>query len=316
MIAFGPVPSRRLGRSLGINNIPPKECSYSCVYCQIGRTARMQVRRGVFYSPQEIARDVVKKAAAAKEKGEPVDYLTFVSDGEPALDINLGEEIALLKPLGTKIAVITNASLIAHKDVRDDLCQADWVSVKIDAISEDVWRRVNRPHPSLRLGKIVEGIAEFSRVFSGTLATETMLVAGSNDTEEEIAKIANYIAALKAVKSFISVPIRPPAEKWVRAPGEHTVNAAYQIFKEKRIDVEYLIGYEGDAFACTGNAEEDLLSITAVHPMKKEAVEAFLRKARGEWSLIEKLVAQGKLTQTAYKNDTFYLRRPERNADA
>jgi wyosine [tRNA(Phe)-imidazoG37] synthetase (radical SAM superfamily) len=276
----------------------------------------MQVRRGVFYSPQEIARDVVKKAAAAKEKGEPVDYLTFVSDGEPALDINLGEEIALLKPLGTKIAVITNASLIAHKDVRDDLCQADWVSVKIDAISEDVWRRVNRPHPSLRLGKIVEGIAEFSRVFSGTLATETMLVAGSNDTEEEIAKIANYIAALKAVKSFISVPIRPPAEKWVRAPGEHTVNAAYQIFKEKRIDVEYLIGYEGDAFACTGNAEEDLLSITAVHPMKKEAVEAFLRKARGEWSLIEKLVAQGKLTQTAYKNDTFYLRRPERNADA
>ena len=93
MIAFGPVPSRRLGHSLGINNIPPKICTYSCVYCQVGRTLRMQVERGAFYEPEQIARNVEKKVKEAQDKGERIDYLTFVPDGEPTLDINLGKEI-------------------------------------------------------------------------------------------------------------------------------------------------------------------------------------------------------------------------------
>ncbi|MEJ2097833.1 MAG: radical SAM protein, partial [Deltaproteobacteria bacterium] len=118
MIAFGPVPSRRLGRSLGINNIPPKVCSYSCVYCQVGKTRRMKVDRSPFYDPQEIYRDVKKKIAKAQKKGESVDYLTFVPDGEPTLDVNLGNEIELLKSLGPKIGVITNGSLAWRKDVR------------------------------------------------------------------------------------------------------------------------------------------------------------------------------------------------------
>lgn len=313
MIVFGPVPSRRLGRSVGINNIPPKKCSYSCVYCQVGRTEGTQANRRIFYPPEEIARDVEKKLAGAKEKGEPVDYLTFVSDGEPTLDVNLGAEIELLRPLGIQVAVITNASLITHKDVRDELCRADWVSVKIDAVSEDIWRRVNRPHPSLRLDKIVQGIAEFSRVFQGALAIETMLVAGCNDTEEEIGKIADLIAELKAVKSYISVPIRPPAEKWAAAPGPDTVAAAYQIFKDRSIDAEYLIGYEGNRFASTGNAEEDLLSITAVHPMRKEAAAEFLKNARAGWSVIEKLIRERALIETEYKGTIFYVRAPGGN---
>jgi wyosine [tRNA(Phe)-imidazoG37] synthetase (radical SAM superfamily) len=110
MIAFGPVPSRRLGHSLGINNIPPKICTYSCVYCQVGRTINMQVKRKSFYKPEEVIHEVVKKIREAKNIGEPVDYLTFVPDGEPTLDVNLGNEIELLKTLGIKIAVITNSS--------------------------------------------------------------------------------------------------------------------------------------------------------------------------------------------------------------
>jgi len=105
MIAFGPVPSRRLERSLGINNIPPKVCTYSCVYCQLGRTIKMKVERGAFYEPDEILQDVHDKVEKAREAGEAIDYLTFVPDGEPALDINLGREIELLRPLGIKIAV-------------------------------------------------------------------------------------------------------------------------------------------------------------------------------------------------------------------
>ena len=121
MIAYGPVPSRRLGRSLGINNIPPKICSYSCVYCQLGRTKKMQVDRTAYYEPQKILKAVRDKVHNVKQRGESIDYLTFVSDGEPTLDINLGHEIELVRQLGIKIAVITNASLIWREDVREEL---------------------------------------------------------------------------------------------------------------------------------------------------------------------------------------------------
>jgi len=102
MITFGPIPSRRLGRSLGINNIPPKICTYSCVYCQIGKTSNMKIQPQVFYPPSKIFNEVQKKVEKSREKGESIDYLTFVPDGEPTLDINLGKEIKLIKSLGIK----------------------------------------------------------------------------------------------------------------------------------------------------------------------------------------------------------------------
>ena len=143
MITFGPVPSRRLGRSLGINNIPPKVCTYSCVYCQVGKTRRMQVERCPFYEPEGIFKSVRKQVLKAKKRGESIDYLTFVPDGEPTLDTNLGDEIDLLKSIGIKIAIITNASLIYREDVREDLMKADWVSLKLDSIRKASWRKIN-----------------------------------------------------------------------------------------------------------------------------------------------------------------------------
>ena len=121
MLVFGPVPSRRLGRSLGINNIPPKTCTYACVYCQLGRTPRLQIERQTFYSTEDLCDAVTCKLRAARERHEPVDYLTFVPDGEPTLDENLGATIAALKPLGIPIAVITNTSLIWDPAVREAL---------------------------------------------------------------------------------------------------------------------------------------------------------------------------------------------------
>jgi wyosine [tRNA(Phe)-imidazoG37] synthetase (radical SAM superfamily) len=108
LIVFGPVPSRRLGRSVGINNIPPKICSYACVYCQLGRTLKMQIERKAYYNVEDITKEVREKVEELKERGEKIDYLTFVSDGEPTLDVNIGNEIEALRPLGFKIAVITN----------------------------------------------------------------------------------------------------------------------------------------------------------------------------------------------------------------
>lgn len=219
MIAFGPVPSRRLGRSLGINNIPPKACTYSCGYCQLGRTIKMQVERRAFYQPEEILKDVAEKIERAKEVGESIDYLTLVPDGEPTLDVHLGHEIELLKPLGIKIAVITNGSLIWHEDVREALMKADWVSLKVDATREDIWRRVNRPHRTLQLALILDGMLEFAMAYSGELATETMLVEGISDSDDHLRAVADFLARLRPATAYLSIPTRPPAEKWVQPPS-------------------------------------------------------------------------------------------------
>ncbi len=309
MIAFGPVPSRRLGQSLGINNIPPKVCSYSCVYCQVGRTIKMQVRRGPFNEPEEILRQVQDKIKGAGKAGEAIDYLTFVSDGEPTLDINLGRAMALLEPLGIKIAVITNASLIGRKKVRKELMRADWVSLKVDSTQEKVWRRINRPHGNLQLASILDGALQFARSYRGELVTETMLVENVNDSADHVGKVADFMACLRPARAYLSVPTRPPAEKWVRAPGEKVINRAHQILSQKVDQVEYLIGYEGNAFAFTGDAEEDLLSITAVHPMRDEAVSEFLAQAKADWSVVRKLICAEHLSEIEYEGTRFYMRK-------
>ena len=309
MLAFGPVPSRRLGRSLGINNIPPKVCTYSCVYCQVGRTLKMQVERRAFYEPEEILKDVQDKVERAKEAGESIDYLTFVPDGEPTLDVHLGREIELLKPLGIRIAVISNGSLIGREDVKEELMKADWVSLKVDSSQEEIWRRINRAHRALHLSSIQDGMLEFAEVYGGELATETMLVEGINDGDDHIREMADFLARLRPSTAYLAIPTRPPAEEWVQPPREDVINRAYQILSQKVDQVEYLIGYEGNAFAFTGNVEEDLLSITAVHPMREEAVREFLVRASADWSVVQRLIAQGHLMETEYEGRKFYMRK-------
>ena len=308
MISFGPVPSRRLGRSLGINNIPPKICTYSCVYCQLGRTVKMNVERREFYKTEELFKDVRGRVEETRKKNEDIDYLTFVPDGEPTLDINLGKEIDCLKSLNVKIAVITNASLLWRDDVKKDLKNADLVSVKIDTVNEKTWKKINRPHPSLKLSKILEGISEFGQKFNGTLYTETLLVKGLNDNVKEIEEIADFIEKLPAAKSYISISIRPPAEKWVKSPSEVSINKAYQIFKEKNIDVELLIGYEGNEFTSTGDIRQDILSISSVHPIREEGMEELLKGANSDWEIIESLKNENEIVEIRYKGKRFYMR--------
>ncbi len=142
---------------------------------------------------------------------------------------------------------------------------------------------------ALQLDTILQGITDFARVFNGELTTETMLVQGLNDVPEEVERIADFITTLHPAKSYLAIPIRPPAEKRVQAPTE-ALNVAFQRFREKSLDVEYLLGCEGNAFAWTGNIEDDLLRITAVHPMRSDAVQALLTKAQASWGVIEKLL--------------------------
>ncbi|MHB1048594.1 MAG: radical SAM protein [Bacteroidota bacterium] len=305
---FGPIPSRRLGRSLGINNIPPKICSYSCVYCQIGATDSMSISRKEFFPPTDIVAEVFSTVRTLKDAGERIDYLTFVPDGEPTLDINLGKEIELLKPLEVPVAVITNSSLLWDAGVRADLMKADWVSVKIDSVDENFWRRIDRPNGKLDLHTILGGVKRFADVFRGMLVTETMLVNGINDTDESVRRTAEFISTIHPSMSYILVPTRPPAEHAVVPPSEESLNIAYQRFHAAVGSVELLAYKEGTDFTYSSDAERELLNIIAVHPMRTEAVQMFLKKANAEWNIINRLLNNHILKEIRYSGDTYFVK--------
>jgi wyosine [tRNA(Phe)-imidazoG37] synthetase (radical SAM superfamily) len=309
MRVFGPVPSRRLGSSLGINNIPPKVCTYSCLYCQIGKTITLQCERQVFYEPDDLAMEVKEKVTEVKKRDTKIDYLSFVPDGEPTLDINLGNIIERIRPLHIKIAVITNGSLINRKDVREDLQKADLVSLKLDAATRKTWLRTDRPYKSLDLKAILDGMLEFKAIFKGEIITETMLLNGMNDNYEDVRKIADFLKLLKPTKSYISIPTRPTAVKGILPASDEVLNIAYQTFSPNVGNVEYIIGYEGNEFGFSGNVEEDLLGITSVHPMREEAVGEYLKKAGADWQVITDLIKKGSLIELKYQGKNFYMRK-------
>jgi wyosine [tRNA(Phe)-imidazoG37] synthetase (radical SAM superfamily) len=310
MIAYGPVPSRRLGRSIGINNIPAKICTYSCVYCQLGRTPKTTIDRKVFYEPEEIFSQTKKLVEKTRVADEEIDYLTFVPDGEPTLDLNLDREIELLRQLNLPIAVLTNASLIWQRDLRNTLYDIDLVSLKIDAVSEDMWRKIDRPHRSLSLERILDGIVEFSEEYEGTIITETMFIDGVNYSDE-IDKIASFLAGVEIERAYVAIPTRPPAEDWVRPSSEEVLNHAFLSFSERlgSEKVELLIGYEGTAFSSSGKLEEDLLSITSVHPMREDAVRKLVERVDATWDRVEMLLEASKLIELKYEGETYYMRK-------
>jgi wyosine [tRNA(Phe)-imidazoG37] synthetase (radical SAM superfamily) len=308
-LAFGPVPSRRLGRSLGINNIPPKICSYGCVYCQVGATPSPQLEPRSIYPPEELARAVARHVELIRARGERIDHLTFAPDGEPTLDANLGRAIALLRPLEIPIAVISNGSLTWRPEVRDALRAADWVSVKVDAVEEAVWRRVDRPPDGLALRTVLEGIRALADGFPGRLVSETMLVEDLNDTERCVRGVAEFLKIAGIASAYVAIPTRPPGEPGVRGPDEAIVARAHQILAERVPHVEYLVGYEGDAFASTGDARADLLSITAVHPLRDSAVRALLDRSGCGWVVVDELVRERLLVPVDHAGERFFVRR-------
>lgn len=308
MIVYGPVPSRRLGQSIGINNIPPKICPYSCIYCQVGRTDKMRIKREAFYDPEEICRQAAAKLKQLAAENSHADYFSFVPDGEPTLDINLGTEIDLLKQFTIPTAVITNASLLWMDEVREDLKKADWVSISVDAGQEDVWRKINRPHGALNYRDILNGAAEFSKEYRGTLVTETMLVEGVNDHEPCIRKIAERLSLIQPGKAYLLTPSRPPAEGRVKKASKHSLSSAAQIIRGiSGINVECITGEDTrDGFFFTDSVADDLLSIASVHPVREDIVDALLKERKAEKTIITELLEQGRLIESVFEGRKFY----------
>jgi wyosine [tRNA(Phe)-imidazoG37] synthetase (radical SAM superfamily) len=278
----------------------------------------MTVERGPFFEPEELCGELEERLEQAEKRSETVDFSTFVPDGEPTLDIRLGEEIELCARLSskysTKIAVITNSSLLGDPDVRDALKKADWVSCKVDSVTEAVWRRVDRPHKKLSLESILEGLKSFAGEYSGTLVTETMLVSGVNDMEEETEKTAEFISGIAPDVAFIGVPTRPPAVSRVTPPEEHVINRTFQIFSSTGLNTEYLLGFPVGEFGSTGSLKEDLLNITSVHPMGEDDVEGFLKRNNAEWNIVDELLEEKRLTTAEYGGKRFFMRKMKTNA--
>jgi wyosine [tRNA(Phe)-imidazoG37] synthetase (radical SAM superfamily) len=307
-IAFGPIPSRRLGRSLGVNTIPAKVCSYACRYCQVGPTTDLRVEPREFFAPAEIHSAVAAHLEQIRASGQDADFLTIVPDGEPTLDIGLGRTIEALRGLGVPVAVITNASLLWRPDVRARLAAADLVSVKVDSVLESVWHRVNGPNRDLRLVDVLAGIRAFAEDYPGELISETMLVAGISDSDESLIATADFLAGIAPRTAYLGVPIRPPAVVGTRVPDESRLVGAHEIYAARLPDVELLTGHEVGTFAHTGDAREDLLAITAVHPMREVAVRDLLARDGADWELVAGLLAEGSLRAVDHGGARFYLR--------
>lgn len=309
MIAFGPVPSRRLGYSLGINNIPPKNCSYDCLYCQVGRTNFSSCSPQTFYEAEEVVAAVKKRVAEIQREKGRIDYLTFVPDGEPTLDIHLAREISMLKELPYKLAVITNGSLLGRETIRKSLEEVDLVSVKVDSVHEPVWQEINRPNQLLRLSEILLGIEEFAQTFKGELITETMLLSGINDLPGELEATAGFLQKIQPSQAYIAIPTRPTSDKEVQAPSASRLTDAYETFSRYLNNVQLLTGFSEDAFLSTSNPQEEFLNIVAVHPMRHTAAIKYLEKMGNANEILENLIRNQVILPVSHGGEIFYLRK-------
>ncbi len=301
---YGPVPSRRLGESLGVNPIPLKTCNYSCVYCQLGRTLHLINERQEFFKKEEILDEIFYAIESNRGK---IDFVTFVGEGEPTLNKNLGWLIKETKKSGLPVAVITNGALLYREDVREDLQEADVVLPSLDTAIEETFRVLNRPHRDLKISKIIEGMVQFRRVYRGKLWYEVMLVKGLNDSEKELEALKEAFERIKPDRIYINVPIRPPAESWVEPPDEDALVRASAILG----DVIPINFPESGEFVIEGfdDPVEAIVSICKRHPMRlDEIIDTLSGKFQNIGKdFVEKLVEEGKLKKITYRDTEFFI---------
>lgn len=270
---FGPVPSRRLGKSLGIDPIPLKTCNWNCVYCQLGRTRRLIQERGEYIPPQTILEELQDSLAVYKP-GE-IDWVTIVGSGEPTLYRELGWLIQQVKMITQlPVAVITNGSLLSLPGVRRDLAAVDAVLPTLDAGSELLYRKINRPWSKLTFASHVQGLVDFRKEFSGQLWVEIMLLKNMNDTVKALEEIANVLKLIHPDQVHLMLPVRPPAESWVQPTDEIGVQKAMSILGS----VARVLRPErqGTVTCNNGDLESAILGIITRHPMSEDELIANL----------------------------------------
>ncbi len=270
---FGPVLSRRLGQSLGVDPIPQKTCNWNCVYCQLGRTTPITDRVEEYYPREAI---VVEVEEAVRTHGRSkIDWVTFVGSGEPTLHSGIGWMIREVKErTGLPVAVITNGSLLYIPEVRRALLPAGVVLPSLDAGSEALFRKINRPHPEFTFERLVDGLVSFSGEYDGRLWIEVVLISGLNDSEEALRDLAEVISRIGPDQVHLNLPTRPPAESWVEPAPEEGIVRARSILG----DVAHVFhGVEGThELSGFDDVVEAILDIIGRHPMSEKELTAVL----------------------------------------
>jgi len=231
VFVFGPVPSRRLGRSLGIDPVPLKTCNWNCVYCQLGRSVPVTNERKDYWPPGQIVAEVRRVLQTRSER--EIDWVTFLASGEPTLHASLGRMIRDVKAITQiPVAVIINGALLYRPDAQEDLMAADAVLPSLDAGTAALYRAINRPHPECTFDRLVNGLLEFRRAYQGKMWVEVMVVKGLNDTEEALRDLAGLFHKLQPDQVHLTTPVRPPAEPWVEPPDEQGMQRARSFLRE------------------------------------------------------------------------------------
>jgi wyosine [tRNA(Phe)-imidazoG37] synthetase (radical SAM superfamily) len=232
---FGPVPSRRLGRSLGIDLVPSKTCTYDCIYCQLGLTTQKTIQRKA-YVPLHV---VLKEIKIKLKDPDPPAYITLSGSGEPTLHSGIGALIRDIKKITSiPMAVITNGSLLWMPEVRDALMPADVVLPSLDAGEDDLFQKVNRPHPDITFEKMVQGLISFREEYKGQIWLEILLVDDLSAIPGEVEKIARWVREIKPDRIHLNTATRPPAEK-----------SAHAVPKEKLEELARLLGDSAEVTA-------------------------------------------------------------------
>jgi wyosine [tRNA(Phe)-imidazoG37] synthetase (radical SAM superfamily) len=299
---FGPVPSRRLGLSLGVDLVPPKTCSYDCLYCQVGKTTCLSAEPQAWV-PLEAVRRELKQSL---ERITP-DVVTFSGSGEPTLHSGIGEVIALVKAWSDlRVAVLTNGSLLWREEVRERLLAADVIMPTLNTVHEDTYRKIHQPHPELHLPRVIQGLESLRKVYKGELAVEVVLLAGLNDSPEELAGLKKVLTAIDPDRIQLNTVVRPPADA-----------RALSLDREKMEEVKAFFGEKAEIIAFTqpkqGDQKHETLTVAVMEMAKRRPVRAvdvgqsLGLSAEAVEMLIKGLVVKGHLRSQVYLGETYYL---------
>ncbi len=299
---YGPVPSRRLGFSLGIDIIPFKTCSFDCIYCQLGPTIKKTIKRRKYFPSSEILSQIKK----VLNSGQRIDYITFSGSGEPTLNSAIGTLVREIKKITpVPVVVLTNSSLFTLKSLRKALKPSDLVIPSLDAATQEIFVKINRPHPSLKIKKIIEGLKEFRREFKGTIWLEIMLVKGVNDSPPHIKKLIKAISEINPDKIQLNTVIRPPAEKFALALNSKELKRIKNILGEKcEIIAEFA---KKKQVPPSEDLEEAIFSLIQRRPVTLTDISSSLGKHKNEIiKYLNFLLKEGKVKLVVHKGLRYY----------
>jgi wyosine [tRNA(Phe)-imidazoG37] synthetase (radical SAM superfamily) len=301
---FGPVPSRRLGISLGVDIIPYKTCSLDCIYCECGRTTDLTLQRKHYIDPQ-IVLDEIKEIIASEKH---IQYITFSGSGEPTLNKDIGKIIPGIKEMTSiPIAVLTNGTLLYFKEVRDEIINADVVLPSLDAVSPGIFSRINRPHPQLDIDSIIQGLVDFRKEFKGEIWLEVFIVKGINDSDRELANLYRTVKKIQPHRVQLNSLDRPPAVEGIQPADMETLERIQEQWGDLTVDIIKRIRQREEIAAFSFNLENNILNTIKRRPLTIDDLETLTGKNRLEiFKYIDVLEKEKKVFPKIVGDKIFY----------